>query len=329
MALGSRSKAVVKDIVIVAVGVLAIWIGLTTVFGTQNPFYVVSSGSMIPELQIYDIIVVQGNDPFGEVEVGDIVVFNRPAGHDRVIVHRVVAITDDDPFTVRTQGDANPASIPGTDFPITAEEYIGTVAYVIPQVGFVTRVFATQVGGIPLNYIIIAVIIGVMVAKQVMGRKGDGGGVDEKDGKGSAADRLPTADGGAAGGSRPESEPAGGGGGHDVPRNDPRGAEDPAGSGEEKAGAKGGSEEPEGGHVRRDADAGTGSEEPEGGHVRRDADAGTGSEEPEGGHVRRDADAGTGSEEPEGGHVRRDADAGTGSEEPEGGHVRRDADAGT
>ena len=171
MASGSKSKAIVKDIVIVAVGVLVIWIGLTTVFGTQNPFYVVSSGSMIPELQIYDVIVVQGNDPFEEVEIGDIIVFDRPTGHDRVIVHRVVAIVDDDPYTVRTQGDANPASIPGTDFPITAEEYIGTVAYVIPQVGFITRIFATQIGGIPLNYIIIVIIVGIMVVKQMTKKK--------------------------------------------------------------------------------------------------------------------------------------------------------------
>ena len=55
----SVSKGVIKDIIIVAVGVLVIWIGLQIVFGTQNPFYVVSSGSMIPELQVYDVLVVQ------------------------------------------------------------------------------------------------------------------------------------------------------------------------------------------------------------------------------------------------------------------------------
>ncbi len=171
MASGSKSRAIIKDVVIVAIGVAAIWVGLTTVFGTQNPFYVVSSGSMVPELQIYDVIVVQGNDPFEEVEEGDIIVFDRPTGHDRVIVHRVVAIVDDDPYTVRTQGDANPASIPGTDFPITAEEYIGTVVYVIPQVGLVTKIFATQIGGIPLNYIIIAIIVGIMIVRQVARKK--------------------------------------------------------------------------------------------------------------------------------------------------------------
>jgi len=156
------SKGVIKDIIVVAVGVIIIWVGLQIIFGTQNPFYVVSSGSMVPELEVYDVLVVNGNEPFEDVKTGDIIVFNRPAGHDRVIVHRVVAIIDDDPFTVRTKGDSNPASIPGTDFPVTKDEYIGKVAYVVPQIGYITRVLTP-----PINYIIIAVIIGIMIAKQI------------------------------------------------------------------------------------------------------------------------------------------------------------------
>jgi len=105
----SISKGVIKDIIIVAVGVLVIWIGLQAAFGTQNPFYVVASGSMIPELEVYDVLIVQGHEPFEEIETGDIIVFNRPSDHNRVIVHRVVSITNDDPKTLTTKGDANPA----------------------------------------------------------------------------------------------------------------------------------------------------------------------------------------------------------------------------
>ena len=170
MARGKIPKGIIKDVIIVAVGVLIIWMGLRVVFGTENPFYVVSSGSMVPELQVFDVLVVQGNDPFESVRVGDIIVFDRPAGQDRVIVHRVAAIIDEDPLTIRTKGDANPTSIPGTDFPITAEEYIGKVAYVIPQVGYVTRVLTP-----PINYIIIAIIIAVMIAKQVKKTKKEHG----------------------------------------------------------------------------------------------------------------------------------------------------------
>ena len=159
-------KKIIKDILIVSVGVLAIWIGLQAAFGTQNPFYVVASGSMVPVLEVYDVLVVQGHDPFEEIEIGDIIVFNRPSDHNRVIVHRVVSIIDENPKIIRTQGDANPASIPGTDFPISEEEYIGKVVFTLPQVGYVTQILKP-----PTNYIIIAIVIGVMVVKQIMGKK--------------------------------------------------------------------------------------------------------------------------------------------------------------
>ncbi len=159
-------KKIIKDILIVVIGVLAIWIGLQVAFGTQNPFYVVASGSMIPVLEVYDVLVVQGYVPFEEIEIGDIIVFNRPSDQNRVIVHRVVSIIDEDPKIIRTQGDANPASIPGTDFPISEEEYIGKVVYTLPQVGYVTQLLKP-----PTNYIIIAIVIGVMVIKQMMGNK--------------------------------------------------------------------------------------------------------------------------------------------------------------
>ncbi|KAF6245509.1 signal peptidase I [Nitrosopumilus sp. b2] len=162
----SISKGIIKDIVIVAVGVLVIWIGLQIAFGTQNPFYVVASGSMIPVLEVYDVLIVQGHEPFEEIEVGDIIVFNRPSDHNRVIVHRVASILDDDPRTIRTKGDANPASIPGTDFPITEKEYIGKVAYTLPQVGYITQLLKP-----PINYVIIAIVIGIMVVKQMTKRK--------------------------------------------------------------------------------------------------------------------------------------------------------------
>jgi len=155
-------KGMVKDIIIVAVCVAVLWIGLTAYFGAQNPFYVVSSGSMYPELAMHDIIVISGHMLFEDVKIGDIIVFDRPKDHDRVIVHRVVAVVDDDPKTLRTKGDNNQRSMVGTDYPITEKEYIGTVVHVIPQVGFITQILQP-----PINYIIIAVIIGVMVIRQI------------------------------------------------------------------------------------------------------------------------------------------------------------------
>ena len=165
----SRIPSIIKDVVIVVIGVAIIWLGLRFVFDTGNPFYVVSSGSMVPNLNVNDILVVRDGDSFKDLKVGDIIVFDRPDGADRVIVHRVAQIFDDSEGNhkiIRTKGDANDGSIPGTDFPIREDDYIGKVAYVIPGAGVVTKILSP-----PVNYIIIAAIIALMVITQIGKRK--------------------------------------------------------------------------------------------------------------------------------------------------------------
>ena len=162
----SSSKKLVKEIGIVAIGVIAIWGGLWAFFGTENPFYVVASGSMIPELQFNDVLIIQARVPFEDIQIGDIIVFDRPSGADRVIVHRVVSIIDDKPRTLKTKGDNNFASIQGTDFPITEKEYLGKVEYNIPQIGYVTQVLKP-----PTNYILIVIVIGFMIFREFFKRR--------------------------------------------------------------------------------------------------------------------------------------------------------------
>jgi signal peptidase len=166
----NSTKNLVKDIIIVVVAIAVIWISLQVVFGTSNPFYVVSSGSMIPTLEVYDVIVVEGNTPFQDVKKGDIIVFYSPAkyelGEERVIVHRVDSIISEEPKTLQTKGDANPRSMKNVDYPITEKIYLGKVEFIIPQVGYITQILQP-----PINYIIIAVIIGVMIVKQISTKK--------------------------------------------------------------------------------------------------------------------------------------------------------------
>ena len=166
----NSTKNLVKDVIIVIVAIAVIWISLQVVFGTSNPFYVVSSGSMIPTLEVYDVIVVEGNTPFQDVKKGDIIVFYSPAkyelGEERVIVHRVDSIISEEPKTLQTKGDANPRSMKNVDYPITEKIYLGKVEFIIPQVGYITQILQP-----PINYIIIAIIIGVMIVKQVYTKK--------------------------------------------------------------------------------------------------------------------------------------------------------------
>ena len=166
----NSTKNLVKDVVIIVVIIAVIWIGLQMFFGTANPFYVVSSGSMIPTLEVYDVIVVEGKTPFEELKKGDIIVFYSPAkyelGEERVIVHRVHTIMSEDPKTIQTMRDPNPRPMKNLDYPITEKIYLGKVEYIIPQVGYVTQILQP-----PINYIIIAIIIGVMIAKQFFKKK--------------------------------------------------------------------------------------------------------------------------------------------------------------
>ena len=64
-----------------------------------------------------------------------------------------------DPKIIRTKGDVNPASIPGTDFPITEKEYIGKVVYTLPQAGYVTQLLKP-----PINIFSFIIFYGIIFA---------------------------------------------------------------------------------------------------------------------------------------------------------------------
>ncbi len=147
----------IKDIIIIVVGVVVVWFGLRLVFATDNPFYVVSSESMVPTLNVYDVIIVRDGSTFDELKVGDIIVFHSPSEYDRVIVHRIAKIQGSSEKIITTKGDNNPSSIPGIDYPITKKEYIGKVIFVIPKLGVVSKALTP-----PINYVIIGVILAII-----------------------------------------------------------------------------------------------------------------------------------------------------------------------
>jgi signal peptidase I len=79
------------------------------------------------------------------------------SGQHITIVHRVAEIVTH-PFNgqkvIRTKGDANPYSIPGVDYPIFQQNYIGKMVYVIPGLGVITGVLHP-----PTNYILTGIIL--------------------------------------------------------------------------------------------------------------------------------------------------------------------------
>jgi signal peptidase len=158
-----------KDIIIIIIGVAVVWLGLRAAFATENPFYVVSSESMVPTLNVYDVIIVKNGSTFDDLKVGDIIVFHSPSDYDRVIVHRVVKIQSGSEKIITTKGDNNPASIPGIDYPIGKREYIGKVVFVIPKLGLVSKALTP-----PINYIIIGIILAMIFISKLNDKGKDG-----------------------------------------------------------------------------------------------------------------------------------------------------------
>ena len=60
----SRLPVAIKDVIIIGIGVLVVWLGIWFAFGA-NPFYVVSSGSMEPVLNVNDVLIVRDGGVLG------------------------------------------------------------------------------------------------------------------------------------------------------------------------------------------------------------------------------------------------------------------------
>jgi signal peptidase len=86
---------------------LATWNGLKIALNTENPILVVVSGSMVPTLNVGDLIIIKG-EPSEVLSVGTIIVFHSPADYDTLIVHRIVdKMKHDDDYAFKTKGDFN------------------------------------------------------------------------------------------------------------------------------------------------------------------------------------------------------------------------------
>jgi len=163
----------VKYVVIAVVVIAIIWLGLRFFLQVNSPFYVVSSESMVPTLQVGDLVVLK-NGPsgfsFNDLQAGDIIVFHTEDGGGRTIVHRIAEIYHGDNATkegaqaderlVKTKGDNNPVSYEGLDYPIRETDYDGKVILIIPKVGLVTIP--------PYNYIIAGIAVGLVSVSGIL-----------------------------------------------------------------------------------------------------------------------------------------------------------------
>jgi len=91
---------------------------------------VVTGGSMAPNIPMGALILIEPVGP-SSISVGDVITFSLP---DRLITHRVIAITHDDSgLELVTKGDANEAADPVA---IRAGAAIGAVRLSVPLAGY-------------------------------------------------------------------------------------------------------------------------------------------------------------------------------------------------
>jgi signal peptidase I len=149
-------------IVLIIIIVVGIWAGSQAVLGTQYPALAVVSTSMLPTLNVGDLLIIQGTNPAdinANYTTGDIVVFRSPSNPDYRIVHRAVRreLTADG-YVFTTHGDNNPT---GAEEKFQASYLIGRVIARVPYVGNIS-LFMNAQGNI--YYIILAIILILIIS---------------------------------------------------------------------------------------------------------------------------------------------------------------------
>ena len=156
-----RTNPVARVVVLIAI-LFAVTLGsvgaLRIALHTDSPLMVVSSGSMIPTLNVGDIIVVRGTDP-STVTVGTIIIFHSPYDYSTPIVHRVIAIDDQGGQEFfQTKGDNNAVA---DGWRVPTANLIGIYVMKVPYIGLLSL----ELRG-PLGWILIVLLVMLIIAME-------------------------------------------------------------------------------------------------------------------------------------------------------------------
>lgn len=108
-----------------------------------------TTGSMAPTIPAYSLCLIDTHVDYDSLQVGDIVVYDRPYDHMQVI-HRIVAVLPDG---IITKGDANPVD---DDILLTEADITGVYLCHIPGAGLAANLIRTPVG---IGIILAAVVL--------------------------------------------------------------------------------------------------------------------------------------------------------------------------
>lgn len=162
----------VKTIILAAIiigSVLGFWFGLRAGLRTEYPLLTVASGSMVPTLNVGDLILVQGVPNASALIAaprpdGDIIVFRSPRMDGELIVHRAVDKEfHEGLWYFTTKGDANSGEDrwygqDTWDGMISQNRLIGKVIAKAPYIGYIPLYIRTSQGIIIVVILIIIII---------------------------------------------------------------------------------------------------------------------------------------------------------------------------
>jgi signal peptidase len=144
--------------------VFGLYFSAQIILGTEYPALAVASGSMLPTLNIGDLIIVQKVNP-AEIHAnyltGDILVFRDPNNPTDLIVHRAVDVTNKngESCLITTHGDNNPyPSVERFD----SSYLVGKVMARIPYIGNIPLFFHSE-RNMYILILIIVVILAVLM----------------------------------------------------------------------------------------------------------------------------------------------------------------------
>lgn len=109
--------------------------------------YTVISPSMVPTINVYDVVIDFKVEKPEDIKIDDVITFNSsiPGAHGGTITHRVIAINKDNDgnYFYQTKGDNN---LVEDGVNVSFDSVVGKVALKIPKLGKIQSLVATKMG---------------------------------------------------------------------------------------------------------------------------------------------------------------------------------------
>ncbi|MFS0821605.1 signal peptidase I [Bacillus sp. 1P02SD] len=128
----------------------------------------VMTGSMEPELQPGDMIIVREKKP-GELRVKDVITYQL--NEQTLVTHRIVDLEEKNGETFfQTKGDANNVVDDGL---VSHDQIVGVLVFTIPKFGQLAQALQTPTGMILLSLFILLIITIGMIKKMLNIQRGE------------------------------------------------------------------------------------------------------------------------------------------------------------